>query len=34
MNLVALAAKFDEHLVKPATIDRLLEVLRELMEAR
>ncbi len=31
---LALAAKFDEHLVKPATIDRLLEVLRELMEPR
>jgi CheY-like chemotaxis protein len=31
---LALAAKFDEHLVKPATIDRVLEVLRELMEPR
>jgi PAS domain S-box-containing protein len=31
---LALAAKFDEHLVKPVTIDRLLEVLRELMEPR
>jgi CheY-like chemotaxis protein len=30
----ALAAKFDEHLVKPVMIERLLEVLGELMEAR
>jgi CheY-like chemotaxis protein len=31
---LALAATFDEHLVKPVMIDRLLELLRELMEAR
>ncbi|NPC56872.1 ATP-binding protein [Caenimonas soli] len=31
---LALAAKFDEHLVKPVAIDRLLEVLNELMGAR
>jgi CheY-like chemotaxis protein len=31
---LALAAKFDEHLVKPVMIDRLLEVLGELMPPR
>jgi CheY-like chemotaxis protein len=31
---LALAAKFDEHLVKPVAMDRLLEVLNELMGAR
>ena len=31
---LALAAKFDEHLVKPVMIDRLLEVLGELMQSR
>jgi CheY-like chemotaxis protein len=29
-----LAAKFDQHLVKPVMIERLLDVLRELMQAR
>ena len=31
---LALAAKFDEHLVKPVMIERLLEVLGELMAPR